>query len=257
MRASNRAVSDRDHPAEEGLPGIIDAVLAGRLGYSVRCRPGCRTMMVDSSYGRIFCKLREGDRAAAEAEWHWLHLLPMLGLGVPQPLAFERRGARTLLCTAPAPGRPLDALLREVLEPVPGDDAAREAERLQRLEQAVQFCCDVVAPRVRTLHDQGVVFRDLYWNHLFTTGFEPGSDLVFLDVERAFRPRFRKFRWLVKDLAGLLASLPGRLPTRVGLRFLRAYLAERKRDRWLSRRLIRAVVKKAEAIRSHRPKYGS
>jgi hypothetical protein len=68
-----------------------------------------------------------------------------------------------------------------------------------------------------------------------------------------FRPRFRVRRWLVKDLAGLRASVPVALPERAMLRFARAYLQE---PLSLHRRLLRAVVAKAARIRARRPRYG-
>jgi hypothetical protein len=115
-----------------------------------------------------------------------------------------------------------------------------------------------VAKAVRRLHDQGLVFRDLYWNHLFARDLSPDSEPVFLDVERVFRPRWRWERWVVKDLAGLLASVPAALALRAGdgVRFLRSYLGADWPLRSRRHRLMRKIAAKAARIRAHRPRYG-
>jgi hypothetical protein len=227
-----------------GVPAVVERVLAGGQGFTVRCTPHRRTVMVHTDDGdTLFVKLRQGRHADARAEWHWLHVLPMLGLQVPQPVTLERRGRQSVLCTMQAPGRPLDALLAEAL---------RAGERARVL----RFCCTAVAPRVQRLHDQGLVFRDLYWNHLFAQSLDAAADITFVDVERVFRPRWRAWRWGVKDLAGLAASFPEVVPPRAGMRFLVAYLGERAGDRRLRRRLFEAVRRKAARIRAHQPRYG-
>ncbi len=227
-----------------GIPDIFDRVLAGGQGFTVRCTPNRRTVMVRTDAGEtLFVKIRQGRYGDARAEWHWLHVLPMLGLAVPQPVAFERRGGSSFVCTAAAAGRPVDVLFAEALA-------------LGQFERIVRFCCEVVVPRVRRLHDQGLVFRDLYWNHLFAPSLDVGEDLVFVDVERVFRPRWLPWRWGVKDLAGLVASFPGRPSARAAARFLRSYLGERAGNRRLRRKLFLAVQRKAARIQRHVPRYG-
>jgi Lipopolysaccharide kinase (Kdo/WaaP) family len=246
MQASNKGTGTlEDQRFRGGIPDAVDAMFAGGRGFTVRCTPRRRTVMAATSDGELlFAKLRDGDVGDAKAEWHWLHVLPMLGLAVPQPVAFERRGRRSMTCTAAASGRPLDVLLLEHLRA--GDAQA-----------AVQFACAVVAPQVAVLHEQGLVFRDLYWNHLFATSLRADARLVFVDVERVCRPRFRKLRWWVKDLAGLLSSFPGTVAARDGMRFLRAYARRRGiEDRRLLRYLFVACRRKAERIRRHVPKFG-
>lgn len=244
MRASNSGTDPTERPAFRGIPEVVDRVFAGGQGFTVRCTPHRRTVMVRSEDGAtLFVKLRDGRLADARAEWHWLHVLPMLGLGVPQPVAFERRGSRSCLCTAAAPGRALDAQIVEALRAGGGD-------------AVVAFACGAVAPLVRRLHDQGLVFRDLYWNHLFARSLAPSEEVVFVDVERVFRPRLFLWRWGVKDLAGLASSYPGTLSPRAALRFLWAYLDDHARDRRLRRKLFRAARRKAERIRRHVPRYG-
>lgn len=245
MQASNnRAEPGLDTTFRAGVPAVLDAVIAGGQGFTVRCTPHRRTVMARTEDGQLlFVKLRDGRLGDARAEWRWLHVLPMLGLAVPQPVAFERRGGTSVVCTAAAPGRPLDAVVAEAL-------------RRGDAEQVLQFCCAVVAPSVRRLHDQGLVFRDLYWNHLFARSLERDAEIVFVDVERVFRPRLFAWRWIVKDLAGLAASFPGPLSPRAGMRFLCAWLGDRAGDARGRRRWFRAVARKAARIRRHVPRYG-
>ena len=108
-------------------------------------------------------------------------------------------------------------------------------------------------PALRRLHDRGLCHRDLYWNHLFcATPFTDASP-VLLDVERVFAPRWRVRRWVVKDLAALWASVPVPVSGRAGLRFLRSYLGQSLARH---RRLMLAVIAKAQRIRAHLPRYG-
>lgn len=243
MHASNKPES----PAAPGLDaklgdyaGAVRGLWSGALGTTVRCVPTRRTVACAFGAQWVFAKWRVGKRRQAAAEWHWLHVLPLIGLRVPEPIAWLRHGRRTLLVTAGLPGRALDAW---------AVDAAAEGW----MPELVAWACREVAPLVRQLHERGFAYRDLYWNHLFCADPRGGAPAAFLDVERVFRPRWRKQRWLVKDLAGLRASVPVALPERAMLRFLRAYLRE---PMSLHRRFLRAVVKKASRIRARRPRYG-
>ena len=242
MHASNKP-EDPDSRGFELRAGehaaVVRGLWAGSLGVTVRCVPTRRTVLASSGDGWLFAKWRVGHRRAAAAEWRWLHLLPMFGLRVPVPLAWLQRGRRSLLVTAALPGRALDAWFVE---------AAREGW----LPELVRYACRQVAPRVRRLHERGLVYRDLYWNHVFAEDPRADSPPAFLDVERVFAPRWRWRRWLIKDLAGLWSSLPVSLSARCGLRFLRAYLGSLRGEQ----ALILAIASKARRVRQHLPRYG-
>lgn len=195
----------------------------GRL---LRVTPTRRTAMHELPDGsRIFCKVRYGRRRDALREWRALRALPALGIPVPRPLFFAERGPQTCVGMVGVPGRPMDVLLVEGT----GHRAGLRA----------------MPGILRRLHGAGWVYRDMYWNHVFSCA----DGLHLVDVERAFRPRLRFERWVVKDLAGLLASLPADAPVSRSecLRFLRHSL-DAGAD-W--RRIAGRVMRKAERIRAH------
>lgn len=57
------------------------------------------------------------------------------------------------------------------------------------------------------LHRCGYVHRDFYTAHIFLDQ-AAGASLHLIDLARMFRPKLRRFRWRVKDLAQLKYSLP-------------------------------------------------
>ncbi|MBM3961614.1 MAG: hypothetical protein FJ306_06915 [Planctomycetes bacterium] len=224
------------------LGGLYEAVVGlwqGTSGRIVRCVPTRWTAAQELADGWLFAKCRRGERARAAAEWRWLHVLPLMGLRTPRPVAWVGRGSRTMLVTRGVAGRPLDAWFV---------DAAREGW----LPQLCAWACREVAPRVRALHAAGLVYRDLYWNHVVALDPRGDAPPMFLDVERVFRPLWRRRRWIVKDLAGLASSLPVAVAGRAPLRFLRAYDPVAARDRqW-----VRAIARKAARIRARAPRFG-
>jgi len=246
MHASNKPDSPTGawhaHLAPE-LADVVQGMWAGRVGHTVRCVPTRRTVAaaVDGTF--VFGKWRLRRGGDARKEWHWLHLLPLLGIRAAEPVVWIGRRSRNLLVTAGVAGRALDAW-------------AVEAERAGWLPELVAYACREVAPAVRRLHDQGLVYRDLYWNHLYAVDPRrggPGNGPVFLDCERILRPRFRWNRWVVKDLASLWASVTVPVGTRAALRFFRSYVGEPLREH---RGSLLAVAAKAARIRRHVPRYG-
>ena len=158
---------------------------------------------------------------------------------LPLPVAWLGRPRRSLLVTEAVAGRPMDAWFRSAL-----------AEGW--LEQLCHYAVESVAPRVRLLHENRLAYRDLYWNHVYCVDPRAGAPPTFIDVERVFRPRWRWQRWVVKDLAGLLASLPVPVELRWRLRFLRRYLAREP----LQPAMMSAIQRKAGRIGRHVPRFG-
>ena len=83
-----------------------------------------------------------------------------------------------------------------------------------------------LADIVRKFHQSGYVHRDLYAAHVFLDETQNGLTLYLIDLARMFRPRWRKFRWRVKDLAQLKYSMPPQWVQKYWDKFLADYLAD-------------------------------
>lgn len=121
----------------------------------------------------------------------------------------------------------LDEVAGESLErwlpcqwPPPGRDPEPRT-RQRRLDRLARF--------VAAFHRAGFVHRDLYLSHVFV---QPGEQdtverFCLIDLQRVFRPRWRRQRWMVKDLAALDFSAPSdRVSPRERLRFLCRYVRQ-------------------------------
>lgn len=236
-----------------GYETAADAVSDPR-GWTVRCTPRrltrMQTVVVGGETVRLFRKVRLGSVDAAAVEWHWLRELPRIGVAVSSALLHARANEETVVATLAAPGRPLAALLRS--EPRPA---------------AATYACENVLPLVRRLHAQGLVFRDLYWNHLFAPDLDPTTAPSFIDVERVLHPRFLWCRWVVKDLAGLAASWPHPDDASFADLLARAYVEGADGEAGAGSpgdvaarcggALAARIARKAERIRRHVPKFGA
>ncbi len=147
------------------------------------------------------------------------------------PPAFQR----SYLIVTAVPG---DAMERRF------DDFAADAGR----ENMARFT-KTLAEFVRNFHAAGFVHRDLYASHIFMDTSSQRVELYMIDLARMFRPRWRRFRWLVKDLAALKFSMPGEWTDGYWDEFMNIYLgpeaAERadafnraidKKVRWMNKR---------------------
>jgi hypothetical protein len=212
-------------------------------GRTVRCVPTRRTVMqqlclADGSTCVLFRKVRYGAVAAAEQEWRTLAALAHAGFAVSRPAYFARAGEDTVVATFAVAGRPLLELFR-----ASGVQAART------------YALEVALPIVRRLHTHGWVFRDLYWQHWLAPALEVGTggtceEPTWIDVERVLHPLLRWRRWVVKDLAGLVATWP----------FEADEFAPMLIDAYRTRsdaHLLAAVLAKARRIRERRPKFGA
>lgn len=198
-------------------------------------------MLVETGSETLYAKVYRRNRRTARAEWHWLHMLPLLGIESAQPIAWLADRRRNLIVTAGIKGRSLDAWLV---------DAAAEGW----LGEAFGYATREVAALLRRLHGQRLIHRDFNCAHLFSGDPRLGGQPAVIDVERMFRPRFRWRRWMVKELASLLASSPVPVPTSVALRFLCRYQPDWSRGR--RRRVARAVARKARRVLAHQPRFG-
>jgi len=99
---------------------------------------------------------------------------------------------------------------------------------------------------VSAFHQTGYCHRDLYLCHVFSDLDPDGGRpprFTLIDLARTHRPRLRRTRWLIKDLAQLDSSARQIGASRGDrLRFLKAYLsleAHSPRLRWYARRIVR------------------
>ena len=210
-------------------------------GCTVRCVPRRRTLMVHSGGTTIYAKLHLRRRSACATEWRWLHVLPLLGVAAARPIAWVARRASSMLVTEALPGRSLDAW-------------GRDAEREGWADEWLRFVCDRVASLVGRLHRHRLIHRDLNFAHLFCEDPRRDGAPALIDVERMFEARLRRRRWVVKDLASLLASSPVPVSDRAALRFLRNYLGGRRPLAWRS--WARAIRRKSERIAGRAPRFG-
>lgn len=138
-----------------------------------------------------------------------------------------------------------------VVTAVPGEALERCAEGyLARGGQAAGAeLAAKLAELVAAPHAAGYVHRDLYASHVFLRERPDGIELHLVDLARMFAPRWRVFRWRVKDLAQLKFSMPPAWVERHWDAFVRRYLertGERGPDRY-----NRAVERKVRAIARH------
>lgn len=139
-----------------------------------------------------------------------------------------------------------------LFEEVPGDAFDRVWPRLEK--QAAPITRGIarhdttrrLARFVSAFHQTGRCHRDLYLCHIFTE-LDANADtpprFTLIDLARVHRPRFRRGRWILKDLSQVDVSARQIGATRTDrMRFLLAYLGlERKspRARWYARKIAR------------------
>lgn len=137
---------------------------------------------------------------------------------------FDRWGARrSFIIVAAVPG--------EALEQCAEGFIAHRADDRAGLERFTARLSDLV----RRLHGAGYVHRDLYSSHIFLEESADDFTLHLIDLARMFPPRWRRFRWRVKDLAALKYSMPLSWVQPYWQTFLRAYLSgagDRAVSRW-------------------------
>jgi len=152
-----------------------------------------------------------------------------------EPVSLSRGGRSFLIVTA-VPGDALERSLEGFLARHEADDAAA------RLTRRLADC-------VRKLHAAGYAHRDLYSSHIFLHEHQGDLELYLIDLARMFSPRWRRFRWRVKDLAQIKHSMPAAWVAGHWEAFLSAYC--KGGDRAAIRRYNRAIDRKAAAIRRH------
>ena len=131
----------------------------------------------------------------------------------------------------------LQAMLRQRFLP----SSQRSAEQNRELRRIIRQ----VAAIARRFHAAGYNHRDFNGYHFLIKEHSPGQfDIRLIDLQRMQHRRWFRWRWIVKDLAQLAATVPGQqIGCRDRVAFLRHYLGVR-RLRPEDKRLIRAVARK-------------
>ena len=183
-------------------------------------------------HGRAYWEYRQARRLA---EAH---------INVPDAVAyaekmsgpFEQRGV-VILDNAPGDG--FDRVWRRLV-----DEGAPITHGPARHEITARLARFVAA-----FHGTGCCHRDLYLCHIFadldSLGRRPPR-FTLIDLARTHYPRWRRMRWIIKDLSQLDASACELGATRADRwRFLRAYLnlpAHAPRVRFYARRIVRKSI---------------
>ncbi len=220
----------------------LDTV-AGAFAYS-----GGQRLSKPNLRGRERIRLRLAGPAGQSVQWYlkrygsepWPRRLTrrLTGMGRMSPARREFENIRRLAAAglptmrAIAMGEESDALGARrsyiIVSAVPGEALERACEGfLQRNradEQAMGRLNDALVALVGDLHRAGYVHRDLYASHVFLREGPGGPELYLIDLARAFVPRWRRFRWRVKDLAELKYSMPPAWVEDYWERFLAGYL---------------------------------
>lgn len=184
--------------------------------------------------------------STAGVEWRAISRLAAAAMPVPEPIAYGRhmRGwfeVRSFVLMAEVPGVSLEAWLpANWRRDATGPARARQQQMIRRL-----------ARQIAAFHSAGFVHRDLYVSHIFLR--DPASEtprFTFIDLQRVFRPRWRRTRWIVKDLAALNYSVEGLVSRTDRLRFWRAYADAAGRPR-RPRLLLARIDSKTDRVRRH------
>jgi len=109
-----------------------------------------------------------------------------------------------------------------------------------------------IAELTRKMHNEGICHRDLYLCHILIIEKDSRDiDLFIMDLHRVFRPRWKRIRWIVKDLASLYYSSPREAITNTDyIRFLKHYFGTEKLTK-THKELIKKIIKKEKKIRAH------
>jgi len=137
-----------------------------------------------------------------------------------------------------------------VLAAVPGEPAHHWVSKLAPSSGSWRPKLDFVA-RLAALasrfHQHGWRHRDFYLGHIFVSGAGPNLQLSLIDLQRVFRPSWRKERWQIKDLAQLNFSALSRFSKSLRLRFALQYF-QSKRLTKEHKALIRKIARKTQAM---------
>ena len=172
-------------------------------------------------------------------EWDALRRLQEIGVAAPEPVACAEEYRNGLV-------RRAYIILKEA--PVSGSlESHFLSDSCEFDHQSIKLLIAQALISLKRMHDHGVNHRDFYLGHLFLSH---RNEVWVLDLDRADVRDEMPIRWRIKDLAALHFSIPERLlSTRERLSILRHNYLENSLSS--ERRLLEAIVKKAQTIRKH------
>jgi len=186
----------------------------------------------------------------ARVEWDNHVIMRRSGFDVPDPVACGEISshfsvpAESFLVTREVPGPNLHNLLRDRL---PGEPGRREASLGHSIIRDL-------AGLVRRLHSSGFIHRDLYCAHLIVADDPRWGRPYIVDLQRVDQRFPPRHRWLIKDLAALLHSLPENVSKTDSMRFLLSYLGKTRLDP-LVKRWAQEIAAKQLRMAQHTPKH--
>jgi hypothetical protein len=182
----------------------------------------------------------DGQRTTpAEREVKAALALAQQGIATPIPVAYghsRNRGTaqKSFVVTAAVPGDSLENFFR------------RQIAWKEKLN-----IIDAVALLARKFHEDGWCHRDFYLCHIFISQGDHEMKLTLIDLARVFRPRWRRERWRIKDLAQLNYSAPKNIFSRSArMRFVHEYFGCAKFSS-VQKNILRKIIKKTESISRH------
>jgi heptose I phosphotransferase len=197
----------------------------------------------ESMVSRLKRRYEDGIRnTAAQRDVRVAAALAGQGIATPETLAWgwkNRPGGerKSFVVSRAVAG---DAVDRSVSEPWSGSIR----ETFQRKRELVRE----LGRLARTFHEGGWCHRDFYLCHIFVEWVEGAPKLSLIDLQRVFRPRWRVWRWRIKDLAQLnFSARPEIFSRSMRLRFAKIYFGqERLTDH--QKGILRKVRRKTESI---------
>ena len=170
-------------------------------------------------YGPTPWLQRLGRTSPAKREFENIRHLQAAGVPTMNAVTMgEERDAlgvrRSYIVVSAVPGEALERCFEDFLARNGSDE-----------EKVGQFNTALVK-LVVALHAGGCVHRDLYTSHIFLDETADGPRLYLIDLARVFAPKWRTFRWRVKDLAQLKYSMPPAWVDRHWDDFLLRYLSD-------------------------------
>jgi len=245
----------------------LDQIMAFAGGEVMRSVPGRSTVRIqlktarggtltaylkryEPHYLTAFRKLLRWIRwpgAADEAlhEWNALYALNQAGFNTPTPIAFGQRRRFGLVMSS-------FLLTAEITGGIAAHDYSQTLNSQNRRVLTLS-----IAELTRRFLAAGFAHRDFYLSHIFVVDAAATStpELYLIDLQRLFKPRFLRKRWLVKDLAalGYTAQLAGATRGDLMAFYLRCFEISKLGNS--DKRLIRNILRRIQQLHGRAPKY--